>query len=121
MKRRHIVPLPTQASAILNKLPVLNLKALQAQGLSKDAVEDVVDMEGQVSYKIQEKLVTVPKYEDRLVEDPDFKMTSLELEEGLRSGAYTLVKEAAKSSTTTILLNGVYYDVQPQQILIKEL
>lgn len=101
----------TQASAILNKLPVLNLKALQAQGLSKDAVEDVVDMEGQVSYKIQEKLVTVPKYEDRLVEDPDFKMTSLELEEGLRSGAYTLVKEAAKSSTTTILLNGVYYDV----------
>ena len=100
----------SQASAILNKLPVLNLNELQAQGLSKDVVESTVDLTAKATYNWQQKLVTVPKYEDRLVPDPDFKINSLALEEGLRSGAYTLVKEADKSSTTTILLNGVYYD-----------
>ena len=44
--------------------------------------------------------------EYKLVEDEEFSISSLALEEGLRSGAYTLVKESEKADTTTIKLNG---------------
>lgn len=51
----------------------------------------------------------LPKCEYKLVEDPDFKISSLALEEGLRSGAYTFVKQEEKSSSDTISLNGLFF------------
>ena len=100
-----------QPSAINNNLPVLNLTAIQSDGLSKTGKKQVPDTDAEpIGYQYKKTYIEVDKYKSELVLDPDFKITSLELEEGLRSGAYTLVKPAEKSTTQTILLNGVYYD-----------
>jgi len=50
--------------------------------------------------------VEVPKYEYELVADEEFSISSIALEEGLRSGALTLVKESKEETTKTIKLNG---------------
>ena len=100
-----------QPSAINNGIPVLNLTAIQADGLSKTGTKQVPDTDAEpIGYQYKKTYIEVDKYRDELVLDPDFKMTSLQLEEGLRSGAYTLVKPADKSTTQTLLLNGVYYN-----------
>ncbi len=100
-----------QLSAINNNLPVLNLTAIQSEGLSKTGAKQVPDTDAEpIGYQYKKTYIEVDKFRSELVLDPDFKITSLELEEGLRSGAYTLVKPADKSTTQTILLNGVYYD-----------
>ncbi|MEE3348618.1 MAG: GLUG motif-containing protein [Candidatus Gastranaerophilaceae bacterium] len=100
-----------QLSAINNNLPVLNLTAIQSEGLSKTGSKQVPDTDAEpIGYQYKKTYIEVDKFRSELVLDPDFKITSLELEEGLRSGAYTLVKPADKSTTQTILLNGVYYD-----------
>ena len=100
----------SQATAKLNGLPVLNLEAIQNDGLSKNGKATVPNVAADpLGYQWEKTYVEVPKFEDKLVIDPDFKISSIELEEGLRSGVFTLVKEADKSSTQTISLNGVYY------------
>ncbi len=100
-----------QPSAINNNLPVLNLTAIQSDGLSKTGTKQVPDTDAEpIGYQYKKTYIEVDKFKSELVLDPDFKISSLELEEGLRSGVYTLVKPAEKSTTQTILLNGVYYD-----------
>jgi hypothetical protein len=46
----------------------------------------------------------------QLVPDNDFSINSLTLEDGLRSGAYTLVREADGQTSQTISIRGVFYD-----------
>ena len=50
--------------------------------------------------------VEVPKYDYQLVEDEEFSISSIALEEGLRSGTYTLVQQTEKDTANTIKLNG---------------
>jgi len=102
-----------QISAVNNNLPVLNLSALQADGLVKDGTREVPDTDAEpIDYTYPQKQVfgEVEKYEMQLVEDPNFSINSLSLEEGLRSGAYTLVREVKDKSTQTVTLNGLFYE-----------
>ena len=100
-----------QASASNNNLPVLNLSELQAAGLTggKKWVEDKT--QDPIGYQQKPRYEEIPVYETQLVEDPNFSISSQALEQGLRSGAYTLVKESSDSSTQTISLNGLFYEV----------
>jgi len=102
----------TQLTASHNNLPILNLSAIQAEGLLPDGEKEVPDTEAEpIGYQQKPIYEEVDKYETRLVEDKSFSVSSKTLEEGLRSGAYQLVKEAGKESTQTISLNGLFYEV----------
>lgn len=63
-----------------------------------------------IGYEKKAVYIEVPKCEYKLVEDPSFSISSLALEEGLRSGAYTLVQQSDTSTTETITLNGLYFN-----------
>ena len=63
-----------------------------------------------IGYEKKAVYIEVPKYEYKLVEDTDFSISSLALEEGLRSGAYTLVQQSDTSTTQTITLNGLFFN-----------
>ncbi len=100
-----------QISAQNNNLPVLNLSGLQDSGLVKDGETEVPDpTQDPIGYQQKPIYQDVDVYEYKLVEDPNFKISSLALEEGLRSGAYTLVKESDEETTQTISINGVFYE-----------
>ncbi len=100
-----------QLSAQNNNLPVLNLTALQAAGLTKDGTESVPDTDAEpIGYQQKPVYTEIDVYETQLVEDPGFSISSLALEQGLRSGAYTLVKESDSESTQAISINGLFYE-----------
>ena len=100
----------TQASARNNNLPVINLSVLQADGLVQDGTTMVPDPDNIIGYQQRPIYEEVEKYEMQLVEDPNFTINSLALEEGLRSGAYTLIKPSERQTTETITINGVFYE-----------
>ncbi len=52
----------------------------------------------------------VEQFEYKLIEDKDFKISSRDLEEGLRNGAYTLVKPTQSDNTEAININGLFYE-----------
>ncbi len=100
-----------QYSAKANDLPVLNLTALQASGLTQDGVELVPDTDAEpIGYQQKPLYTEVDVYETKLVEDPGFSISSLALEQGLRSGAYTLVKESDGETTQSVSINGLFYE-----------
>lgn len=87
-----------------------SLNALQQNGLAKTNMITVPDTDAEpIGYEKKPVYIELPKCEYKLVEDPDFKISSLALEEGLRSGAYTFVQQAEQSSSDTISLNGLYF------------
>lgn len=100
-----------QASGKNNNLPVLNLSGLQSAGLSTGEKE-VPDTDADpIGYQQKPIYEEVDVYETQLVEDPNFSISSMALEQGLRSGAYQLVQQASEESTQTVSLNGLFYEV----------
>lgn len=101
-----------QASGKNNKLPVLNLSGLQQAGLLEDGEKEVPDTDADpIGYQQKPIYEEVDVYKTELVEDPSFSISSMALEQGLRSGAYQLVKQASEESTQTVSLNGLFYEV----------
>ncbi|MBR6098788.1 hypothetical protein IKP85_03500 [bacterium] len=100
-----------QLSAKNNRLPVLNLSVIQKDGLTKEGTKQVPDTDAEpIGYQKKPVYIEVPEKEYQLVEDPNFSINSLALEEGLRSGAYTLVQQSETSTTKTITLNGLFFN-----------
>ncbi len=98
-----------QTTAINNGLAVLNLSELQSQGLVNGQVAPNTSMDP-IGYQQIPQYEMVDRYEMQLVEDPTFQISSRALEEGLRSGAYMLVKETDSEGTQTVSIGGVFYE-----------
>lgn len=102
----------TQYTASNNNLPVLNLSAIQAEGLVPDGEKEVPDTDADpIGYQQKPIYEEVDMLETRLVEDGSFSMSQQALEQGLRSGALQLVREVGDESTQTVSLNGLFYEV----------
>lgn len=63
-----------------------------------------------IGYKKKPVYIEHAIVEHKLVEDPNFSISSRELEEGLRSGALTLVQKASETDSQAINLNGVFFN-----------
>ena len=102
----------TQVSGKNNNLPVLNLSELQKAGLVQEGEKEVPDTDAEpIGYQQKPIYQEVDVYKTELVEDPNFSISSMALEQGLRSGALQLVKQANEESTQTVSLNGLFFEV----------
>lgn len=78
--------------------------------------DDGVTIKGYEQKKVGTK--KVPQYEEFDVmettfeRDTSFSMSSNELEQGLRSGAYTLVRKSGEESSSTVSIGGVFFETQ---------
>lgn len=101
-----------QFSASNNGLPVLNLSAIQAEGLVSEGEKEVPDTDAEpIGYQQKPIYEEVDVLETQLVEDKSFSITQQALEQGLRSGALQLVREVGDETTQTVSLNGLFYEV----------
>lgn len=103
----------TQATAVANGLPVLNLTDIQNSTLVKKGTKDVPDTtKDPIGYEQKAIKKEVPIMETRLVEDPDYDgISSAELEMGLKSGKYQLITPANENSNQKINVNGTDYEL----------
>lgn len=89
--------------------------------MGDDTTKPIYDEDGvtQIGYE-QKKIGTrkVPKYEEfdvmetTFVRDTSFSISSNALEQGLRSGAYTLIRKVSDESSSTISIGNAFFETQ---------